>query len=135
MVRGKSPFGDWVYGDYFVKDANKAYILSPEGAELYRKIEVLPSTRGSFTGLFDTNGIKIYMGDIVNHKYDATDEQFNVDQISVVTWDGLKFMLKGQKTNFKCVLCNIPLADIDFSKIYLEVIGNIYDNEDLIGGE
>lgn len=118
LFRGKrKDNGEWVYGNsvLFFKETTKIY------GELvqWREIEVIPETVGQFTGLTDKNGKKIFEGDIVkccSLEYGYTNKEVYYNE------DKAGFVLSS--------LC----TDYDFDEyITLEVIGNIYDNKELLG--
>jgi len=84
----------------------------------WEKIKMLQSCENEamqYTGLKDKNNIEIYEGDII-HTSEGSFE---------VYWDEdyLLFYLKGSE--------NIPIA-LDMDSKYLEVIGNIYENKELL---
>lgn len=81
---------------------------------------VIPKTVGQYTGLKDKNGNKIFEGDIV----DILTEN---EEIGVVTYeDGGYIIISGGF--FMDFINNIYGTDI-------EIIGNIYDNPELLKGE
>lgn len=126
--RGKSKkTGEWVYG-YFFKDFNgKCYIINTlQRIENANKdnvwVEVLEETVGQYTGLHDKDGKEIYEGDIVRTKY--MDKTF-------IVWveysdEYAEFVTKCKEILF----FDEPLSDI--GRADREVIGNIYDNPELL---
>lgn len=125
LFRGKrKDNGEWVYGNsvLFFKETTKIY------GELvqWREIEVIPETVGQFTGLTDKNGKKIFEGDIVKGDL-GLGYGDNEKHIAYIEYqeDGMSF-------------CLVEILEEDFGKCAeisddLEVIGNIYDNPELLG--
>ena len=115
--------GDWVYG-LITKPYNEKYDFPAEmrNTDGVTGSEVDSKTIGQFTGLTDKNGVKIFEGDIIQN---VTEEK-----TAVVQWfsEHSAFMLWCKSENQV-----YWLYDNDFHNI--EVIGNIYDNPELIGGE
>ena len=76
-----------------------------------------------FTGLFDKNGKEIYEGDIV-YKFGVDDAPYEIKygvQSIGHDWLGVGFYAED-----KCEICNV------FGGEYIEIIGNIYQNPELI---
>ena len=136
LFRGKRlDNGEWVYG-YLIRhpsaaqigdDCSPWYISVPpkDPDDLGGVYNVDPSTVGQYTGLTDRNGKRIFEGDIVEAG-DYTAE----DGYGEIIWDGddAKYAILG---------CNGNTLMTDFEAYYgheLEVIGNIYDNPELLGG-
>lgn len=81
--------------------------------------EVIPETVGEYTGLRDKNGKRIFEGDIVTMpKYGGGRHR------SVVYFKNGKFAVDGSNYSFK-----------DICPKNMEVIGNIYDNPELLRSE
>lgn len=116
----------WVDGNLFIDDkGNKHEILV--GYVNYRiSWEVAPETVGQYTGLTDKNGQRIFEGDIVEV------DDFNAeDGYGEVIWDShdARFAIVGREPN------NL-LADFsNYCGRDIEIIGNIYDNPELLEGE
>lgn len=114
--------GEWVEGNLITNERNEnqkyiGYIFDERNGviEDFDLVEVIPETLCQYTGLTDKN---IWENDIVrNEKGD----------IGVVQWfeEHAAFMIWNKTKNCVCYL-----AENDFSKI--EVIGNIFDNADLL---
>lgn len=116
---GEHKKGDWVFGDLVrIKDGEKTSTM------IYGFGEVDPSTVGQYTGLTDKNGTKVFEGDILVFCKGAT-YPYKIE------WDGMGWKLyrsdgKRIKEAFEC-------NEIHYVNIS-EVIGNIHDNPELLGG-
>ena len=85
---------------------------------------VSPETVGQYTGL-TAHGKKIFEGDILKFSY--TGQNHGVEGVAVVEFENGKFGVKwGWHKEF------IPLDG--FANTTIEVIGNIHDNPELLGG-
>lgn len=78
------------------------------------------NTIGQYTGLHDKNGKEIYEGDIVKIKYRDED-------IGKVIYEHNGFSI--DVTNM-----NKNYGRVSFVDNFIEVIGNIYENPELLGG-
>lgn len=117
LFRGKNLLGKWIEGDLlqYLGCEKKHIVRHSTGAGGQ---EVIPSTIGEYTGLKDKNGKRIFEGDIVTMpRYGSGKHK------SVVYFKNGKFAVNGSNYNFK-----------DICPRNMEVIGNIYDNPDLLGG-
>lgn len=107
----------WVYG--FLADED--YINDIDSIDL-SSIEVDIDTVGQFTGLFDKNGKEIYEGDIIKG-FDITIEVWYSE-------DRACFIAEMKEPQNDVVDI---LGGYDTQR--MEIIGNIYDNPDLIKEE
>ena len=117
LFRGKKIYtNEWTEGVAFPHDNNEVAIFSqhPMDGSLVGR-EVYPETVGQFTGLTDKNGKKIFEGDIIEHK----GKRYSINYLLHYA----RF-LAVTPNNAPCV----------FAYQYGEVIGNIYDNSELLGG-
>ena len=109
----------WVYGGYFQhtpdEDGVRYYIFDfNEGA-----VEVIPESVGQFTGLHDKNGKEIYEGDIL--------KTFPIISSDKIAYDSFNVVVRFTSSSW---IANGVLG-IKQSEIS-EVIGNIYENPELI---
>lgn len=132
--------GEWVTGGYVApyaecKNQDEGLIVSFFGGISISVCHVLPSTVGQYTGLKDKNGKEIYEGDVVK-------TQFSSKVFGIATWhDNGYFFVDpsfGEWRRFSGGYISIgDLMDkqIDGESVQLEVIGNIYDNPELLEKE
>ena len=128
LFRGKRvDNGEWVKGYLICPefDKSRAYIgyLFPDDDHDLDVAEVASSTVGRFTGLTDRNDVKIFDGDIIefNQPYDGK-------SIHVVVQDGCGWNL----SNFYASCFNCPGCAFSEGTKYMTVVGNIYDNPELL---
>ena len=122
--RGKSIMnntcGDWLYssGIKYGDDVELMY-CDEDTSEEWNYID--KETVGQYTGLHDKKGKEIYEGDIVKIKYRNED-------IGKVIYEHNGFSI--DVTNM-----NKNYGRVSFVNNFIEVIGNIYDNPELLEGE
>jgi uncharacterized phage protein (TIGR01671 family) len=133
----------WVYGIPFknpLRGSEDAYYpqIIPEVNGVHSTINscsIIEETIGQFTGLTDKNGVKIFEGDIV--KGTAYSGKF----VGIIVWIdeiggfGVRYRKRQEATaweNSSILKCASKGRTDEFTA---EIIGNIYDNPELIGGE
>lgn len=135
LFRGKTEYmGKWVQGDLYKN--LKSVFISADNAGSYAKTNhpVHPETVGQFTGLTDKNGTKIFEGDIVNYPDYYLSWSGDVDiegNVGAVEWDKATMCFYFSNRNAvemkEFFVLNGCMTEV-------EVIGNIHDNPELIGG-
>lgn len=115
--------GEWVYGVPLKEGySQEVEMLWYEyGSLAYtERVQVLPETVGQYVGLTDKNGKKIFEGDIVKNEYEKGQYQY-----FKIVYDTRVYCWKVEnKYGMLGFLYNVIG--------YLEVIGNIHDNPELL---
>lgn len=123
IFRGKrKDTGEWTEG-YFFKIWNRVFLLWGMTNDTPNMTEVIPETVSQFIGLIDRYRKKIFEGDIVN---------------IVTRINGYKSMYSSTIQEVKYTADNgiavfYPFDNSDIVEV--EVIGNIYDNKELLDGK
>lgn len=134
--RGKRLDNDeWLYGDLMHDNKGGCYIYPLDAENLYTKNKVDPDTVGQFTGQYDKNDKKIYEGDIVRWEYPDYDHctgwRGTVKNVCKVTFEYGSFRINAYPYNLGS--CEDFFED---KETYgLEVIGNVYDNPELLAAK
>ena len=145
LFRGKrTDNGEWAKGYYIhrptavcIGESNPSYIWVPpvDPDDNTKIFEVFSETVGQFTRLTDRNNNMIFEGDIVR----LTDEHNEIEWTAVVVFGnpngeynwGWQLKAIGEFDGNKDILLWVDMED---SGAYCEVIGNIYDNPELLEG-
>lgn len=126
--RGKSIFGihEWLYGSLLLLNGKSYICPDKEAAWNMTRYEVIPNTVGQFTGLFDKNGKEIYEGDILHTiTFGFEPEEYT----AIILYRNCSFQLSNGRNLFYFGQSDLTKMDDTI------VIGNIYDNLDLIKEE
>ena len=133
IFRGKRVDNDeWVYGFYFERVRGKdvaanvdkrCFILYETWDEGFIVTEVKPETVGQFTNLKDKDGKMIFEGDIVKTKWTIDNNSIYEVCFSEARCGWFPFACGDG-----CGCCEHEVEDPE----YVEMIGNIYDNKELL---
>ena len=137
LFRGKrTDNGTWAYG-YLFCIWERTYLCWGTTNDVPNMKEVIPETVGQFTGLTDKNGKMIFEGDIVKCTDTINDFEFNAvvefgNPNGEYNWGYQLKFISGEESNFD-ILCWVDMKE---TGAYIEIIGNIHDNPELLeGGE
>ncbi len=149
LFRGKrEDNGEWVYGYLLeavncITDKKSTFIMEQDATyygygEFACSFEVKPETVGEFTNLTDKNGNKIFEGDILRgFAYPFRDGEGKHNYYAEVVWfeNSPAFGLvthKNPKSNVVGISDGNCEYMEDWETFLWEVIGNIYDNKELL---
>lgn len=142
LFRGKrSDNGEWISGRNIIKFADGSVYMMEQGEQvrfinhetgnvycMFSNsdspifIKIIPETVGQYTGINDINGNKIFEGDIVNCK--SRTDRANM----FVSFKDGKFVMELCEEFKENIRGHYQIECFD-----KEVIGNIYDNPELLG--
>ena len=147
LARGKAPDGKWFEGYYLYKPDVKHMILEYNCYDELIATQVDPNTVCQFTGFVDSDNIKIFENDIVEIQYpgghtkryliwwnkegnyrDAIDFDWMVFNGQDYVHDSRAPLL------FPCELFHNRMKNNLKHGSIIQVIGNLYDNTELLGG-
>lgn len=146
LYRAVSKKGKWIYGFYYChKGLNEHFILPIDETPFYNGIPIVPKaisdyevykeTVSEFTGLTDKNGTKIFEGDIVQSITEDTHEKrFAVIKFGKYKDDNFEDSAIGfyfECGGYQFSMFNGEAQGYDFPS-FVEVIGNIHDNPELL---
>ena len=136
--------GEWIYGSLINNEDTPRIIINSEYSTGTTYVSYAPridrNTIGQFTGICDKNGKEIYEGDIVKAKY-IEKRNFNgvkydneMEFSELVVWRYQSFQLELDNCGIKMYRHLNFYEDLNNIKLKeLKVIGNIFDNKELLG--
>ena len=114
--------GEWVYGDLLKNiDCIKIREREKDITRIAKSYEVIPETVGQYTGLKDKNGKMIFEGDIVTGLFNYTDI--------------IGHIVYGSDATFFIERKGLYGIGLNNAEDWLEVVGNIHDNKELLREE
>jgi uncharacterized phage protein (TIGR01671 family) len=116
--RGKTSEGKWEYGGVVINPRGQWFITTFISGN-----DVEPETVGQYTGLKDMNGKEIYEGDIVKRTSGLIGDKYE-DFVGIVKFECASFNLESLDGKDGIYLWD----DVQ----YIEVLGNIYENPQLL---
>ena len=123
LFRGKrKDNGEWIEGGFVPSLNGKRFYIG----NMFECVEIIPETRSEYTGLTDKNGTRIFEGDIVKQEF----SKFRQSTNGICEFHDGSFGLKIKDLGIEKFL---PFACI--CNVTYKVIGNIYDNPELLKGE
>lgn len=133
LFRGKRVDNDeWTEG-YLFKSWNRTFLLWGMTGDVPNMVEVKPETVGQFTNLTDKNGNKIFEGDVVK----ITDKIVGYERFAFIEFGNPNAQYDWgwqlhpiSKEPFAVAI--LHWVDMEASGAFIEVIGNIYDNKELL---
>ena len=131
VVDGEKVKGRWAEGSLLTyKDGTTFVCCEDYIQDVLNKYEVLPSTVGQYSGLDDSDGRKVFEGDILKFRDEPNDYEWTGhiefgNPNCGYTWGFQIVHLSGPKPNID-TLC---WFDMEEGGAYSEVIGTVFDEE------
>lgn len=124
--------GEWAYG-YLVEatnvitDKKETFIFEQDATyfthgEFACSFEVKPETVGQYTGVIDKNGKKVFEGDVVEYAGSCGE---------IVFVERRGAFMSRERDMYCEWLSNLP----QYGTGIVEIIGNIYDNKEILEGK
>ena len=129
VIGNQRKLGGWVFGDLVHYCGGYERTVDDEITPVVTEIciecadcliNVDPSTVGQFTGMKDSSGREIYEGDILSLREGSDEMTKVIDFYAAITALDLSEMM------------NLRLLEYYFERGEVHVIGNIYDNPELL---
>lgn len=120
LFRGKDIKDNWYEGLLAHNIAKDEWYISNK-AGIPTAYQIRPETIGQYTGLDDKNGVPIFEGDIV--RLDGEWEEYGGNIFTIVFASACFYLARNLER-----ICFLVKSYAEYS----EVIGNIYDNPELL---
>ena len=127
--RGRSIIqGEGFHLGNYVSTNKGNYIITGEGEVGFFLVRIDPKTVGQFTGLLDKNGKEIFEGDIL----ETTCKGWDRERCIVENLDPAGgYSFKGINGNY----WDYTDKDAYYAKRFLKIIGNVFENPELLKGD
>ena len=130
----RSDNGEWIEGDLVHAPDGRTAVSTYDDL-----VETVPETVCQYTGLTDKNGRKIFEGDIITYQHDNDDCPFpNKDtkrRVGRVYFQEFRSCFAVAEGRNGSDMINQDLFKYVQNGNRVQVIGNIFDNPELIGGQ
>lgn len=127
---------NWVYGGIFQNNNGGIFSIIYQQEPVVEKFPVYADTVGQYTGLTDKNGKKIFEGDIIEYQNDNEDCPFpnkdtkkRIGRVFFQDWRASFALAEGRNGSD---MVNQDLYYYVRGGNRTEVIGNIFDNPELL---
>ncbi len=138
---------NWVYGGIFPNNKGGDFAIIYQQEPTIEKFTVYADTVGQYTGLTDKNGKKIFEGDILKchdnpkdlvkvvfGEFGVVDTDTECPVDTVIGWH-YEVIPTDELSTLEPFCLSMPLTKSYIEYCYMEVIGNIHDNPELINQE
>lgn len=122
---------EWVSGYYWSNNLGNHFIrvVIENGEYVIKDYEVIEETLGQYTGLQDSDSNKVFEGDIVKQTHSCCNNSEEIVVAEVVYGKNAQFLVRHKiKKGFN----KDKIRNYSIWK-NCEVIGNVYDNKELLG--
>ena len=140
LFRGKRvDNGEWVEGYFCGKVSKNFFGVAEDSTQIIDKNlwwhEVIPETVGQYTGLTDKTGKMVFEGDIVEGIAFSSNHRGTIEWITQIAGFGVRYWNNHIPTAWEnsSILKQMTRGRTD--EFAAKVIGNIYDNPELLKGE
>lgn len=130
----------WVSG-YYLKNRSLHFVVADEFAtpeKTWEDYEVEEDSVGQYVGVKDKNGIEIYEGDMLLSEHYPFKDNGKPNYYGVVEWidcnvgfEITTYVAKESNAHGISDGINMGVCSDDLATLY-EVVGNVYDNKDLL---
>nr|DAG38861.1 MAG TPA: YopX protein [Caudoviricetes sp.] len=111
--------GEWAYG-FLTRMWGKYHIIDENNENV--AYEIIPGTVGQYTGVIDKNGKKVFEGDVVEYAGSCGE---------IVFVERRGAFMSRERDMYCEWLSNLP----QYGTGIVEIIGNIYDNKEILEGK